>query len=187
MEVIDPQTHKSKRIAALNLFDQALKQNGPGTRVVLVENALNEPTELANGQQLADSVLTQPTDTAADLVKMMEAGTLGKKTGQGYFEWPNGERPKIDFSKATNRFNFLWPFFVQINEATKLIQEGVVDSLNDVDLALINSSGMPFGPIGLGRQISRLDLIDNLEMLAERYDKPMFKPTRRVLEGGHKF
>jgi len=33
------------------------------------------------------------------LVEMMEAGKLGKKSGQGYFEWPNGERPKIDFSK----------------------------------------------------------------------------------------
>ena len=76
---------------------------------------------------------------------------------------------------------------MQINEATKLIEEGVVDTLNEVDLAMVNSSGSPFGPIALGRQISKLDLIDNLEMLAERYDKPMFKPTRRVLEGGHKF
>jgi len=123
----------------------------------------------------------------AHLLKMVEEGKLGKKSGQGYFEWPNGERPKIDFSKATRKFNFLWSFFVQINEATKLIQEGVVDTLDEVDLAMVNSSGMPFGPISLGRQISKLDLIDNLEMLAERYDKPMFKPTRRVLGGGHKF
>ena len=76
---------------------------------------------------------------------------------------------------------------IKINEATKLIQEGVVDTLEEVDLALVNSSGMPFGPISLGRQISKLDLIDNLDMLAERYDKPMFKPTKRVLGGGHKF
>ncbi|MBT8074842.1 MAG: 3-hydroxyacyl-CoA dehydrogenase [Gammaproteobacteria bacterium] len=121
------------------------------------------------------------------LLKMMEDGNLGKKTGKGYFEWPNGERPKIDFSKATRKFNFLWTIFVQINEATKLIEEGVVDTLDEVDLAMVNSSGMPFGPIYFGRQISKLDLIDNLEMLAERYDKPMFKPTKRVLGGGHKF
>ena len=123
----------------------------------------------------------------AHLLKMVEEGNLGKKTGQGYFEWPNGERPKIDFSKATRKFNFLWTIFVQINEATKLIQEGVVDTLDEVDLAMVNSSGMPFGPIYFGRQISKLDLIDNLNMLAERYDKPMFKPTARVLGGGHKF
>jgi enoyl-CoA hydratase/3-hydroxyacyl-CoA dehydrogenase len=124
---------------------------------------------------------------APHLVEMLERGDLGKKTGKGYFEWPDGGRPEIDLSKATRKFNFLWPVFVQINEATKLIQEGVVDTLNDVDLALINSTGNPIGPITLGRQISRLDLIDNLEFLAARYDKAIFKPTRRVLEGGHKF
>lgn len=124
---------------------------------------------------------------SAHLVRMMEEGKLGKKSGQGYFTWTGGERPKIDFSKATRKFNLLWPFFVQINEATKLIQEGVVDTLDEVDLAMVNSSGSPMGPIFLGRQISRLDLIDNLVMLAKRYDKSIFMPTKRVLGGGHKF
>jgi len=124
---------------------------------------------------------------APHLLKMLKEGKLGKKTGQGYFTWPGGERPKIDLKKATKKFSFFWPVFLQINEATKLIQEGVVDTLNDVDLALVNSSGSPMGPISLGRQISRLDLIDGLEMLASKYQKEMFKPTRRVLGGGHKF
>jgi enoyl-CoA hydratase/3-hydroxyacyl-CoA dehydrogenase len=120
-------------------------------------------------------------------LKMVEQGKLGKKTGQGYFTWLDGKRPAIDFSKATDRFNFLWPFFLQINEATKLIQEGVVDSLDDVELAILCSSGTPIGPIGIGRSISKLDLIDGLEYLADRYEKPLFKPSRRVLCGGHKF
>jgi len=123
----------------------------------------------------------------AHLVKMMEAGKLGKKTGQGYFEWVDGERPKLDFSKATRKFNFLWPFLVQVNEANKLITEGVVDTLTEVELAMVNSSGMPFGPITLGRQVSTLDLIDNLNFLAGHYGKEMFKPAPRVLGGGHKY
>jgi len=121
------------------------------------------------------------------LVKMVEQGKLGKKSGQGYFTWADGQRPDIDFSKATEKFNFLWPLLLQINEATKLIQEGVVDTLDDVELAILNSSGTPIGPIGIGRSISKLDLIDKLEYLAERYGKPLFKPTRRVFAGGHKF
>jgi enoyl-CoA hydratase/3-hydroxyacyl-CoA dehydrogenase len=120
-------------------------------------------------------------------VRMVEEGRLGKKTGSGYFEWPGGERPAIDFSKATRKFNFFWPIFAQINEATKLVQEGVVDTLGEVELALVNSSGAPMGPISIGRQVSRLDLIDNLEALAKRYGKEIFKPTARVTGGGHKF
>ena len=63
----------------------------------------------------------------------------------------------------------------------------MVDTLDEVELAILNSSGTPIGPIGIGRSISRLDLIDGLEMLAAKYEKPLFKPTRRVLAGGHKF
>jgi enoyl-CoA hydratase/3-hydroxyacyl-CoA dehydrogenase len=124
---------------------------------------------------------------APHLVAMLERGDLGKKSGKGYFEWPNGERPKIDLSKATRKFNFLWLYMVQINEASKLIQEGVVDTMEEVDVAMMNGFGAPVGPVAIGRQISKLDLIDNLEFIARRYDKAMFKPTRRVLAGGHKY
>jgi hypothetical protein len=42
------------------------------------------------------------------------------------------------------------------------------------------------GPMTMGRSISKLDLIDQLEQLAEKYDKEIFLPTKRVREGGHK-
>ena len=140
-----------------------------------------------NASRYFEQTLGPDYGPAPHMVKMVEDGLLGKKTGQGYFTWVDGKRPEIDFSKATNRFNFLWPYFLQINEATKLIQEGVVDTLDEVELAMINSSGSPVGPISIGRSISRLDLIDGLEMLAERYDKPLFMPSKRVRAGGHKF
>lgn len=140
-----------------------------------------------NASRYFEQTLGPDYGPAPHMVKMVADGLLGKKTGQGYFTWVDGKRPEIDFSKATNRFNFLWPYFLQINEATKLIQEGVVDTLDEVELAIVNSSGSPIGPISIGRRISRLDLIEGLEMLAERYGKPLFKPSKRVLAGGHKF
>ena len=118
------------------------------------------------------------------MLKMLEEGNLGKKTGRGYFDWTNG-RPKIDFSRATKKFNPLSPVFVQINEATKLVEQGVC-SVHEVDLAMTLSTGNPMGPMTIGRQISRFDLVDQLEQLAGRYKKEIFKPTQRVRDGGHK-
>lgn len=121
---------------------------------------------------------------APHLVKLLEEGRLGKKSGQGYYDWSQG-RPKIDPAKATKRFHPLLPIFVQINEATKLVEDGVC-SVSDVDVAMINSTGNPIGPMSIGRQISRWDLTDQLEKLADRYQKSIFQPTRRIREGGHK-
>lgn len=121
---------------------------------------------------------------APHLVRMFERGHLGKKSGQGYYDWSGG-RPKIDLSKATTRFHPLLPVFVQINEATKLVEDGVC-SVADVDLAMINSTGNPIGPMSIGRQISKWDLTDQLEKLAARYNKSIFLPTRCVRDGGHK-
>ncbi|MGE0378720.1 MAG: 3-hydroxyacyl-CoA dehydrogenase NAD-binding domain-containing protein [Planctomycetaceae bacterium] len=121
---------------------------------------------------------------APHLVRMFEQGHLGKKSGQGYYDWSSG-RPQIDRSQATKRFHPLLPIFVQINEATKLVEDGVC-SVADVDLAMIHSTGNPVGPMSIGRQISHWDLTDQLERLAARYHKSIFQPTQRVREGGHK-
>lgn len=121
---------------------------------------------------------------APHVVKMMNEGNLGKKTGRGYFDWSQG-RPEIDLSKATRKFNPLLPIIVQVNEATKLVEQGVC-SVADVDLAMINSTGNPVGPMSIGRQISKWDLADQLYGLAKRYKKEIFQPTQKVLDGGHK-
>ena len=59
--------------------------------------------------------------------------------------------------------------------------------MNEVDLAMINGFGAPVGPVTIGRQMSKWDLIDGLNFLADRYEKDIFRPTHRVLAGGHKF
>ncbi len=137
-----------------------------------------------NGSRYFGSVLHPDYNPPSHLLKMMEEGNLGKKTGKGYFDWSDG-RPEIDLSKATMKFNPLAPIFVQINEATKLIEQGVC-SVAEVDLAMVNSTGNPMGPMSFGRQMSRFDLAEQLEYLAKKYDKEIFMPTQRLIEGGHK-
>jgi len=121
---------------------------------------------------------------APHLVKMMEEGNLGKKTGKGYFDWSQG-RPTIDLSKATDKFDPMDAVAVKVNEATKLIEMGVC-SAEDVDLALVNSSGNPVGPMSVAKDIEPEDLAKRLEGLAEKYNKEIFKPTKMIREGEYR-
>ena len=73
MEEIAPGARKSKRARALEVLTRAIEQNGPGTRLILIENVLKTPQEIKNPELLADLPLTQGTDTAADLPAMLEA------------------------------------------------------------------------------------------------------------------
>jgi enoyl-CoA hydratase/3-hydroxyacyl-CoA dehydrogenase len=121
---------------------------------------------------------------APHLIRMMDEGNLGKKTGKGYFDWSQG-RPTIDLSKATDKFDPMDAVAVKVNEATKLMEMGVC-SAEDVDLALVNSSGNPVGPMSVAKDIEPADLTKRLEGLAEKYNKEIFKPTKMIREGGYR-
>ncbi|MCK9229175.1 MAG: 3-hydroxyacyl-CoA dehydrogenase [Syntrophales bacterium] len=110
-------------------------------------------------------------------------GRLGKKTGSGFFDWSRG-RPEIDPSKATSEYDLNHLVALQVNEATKLIEEGVCTDPAQIDLAMINSSGSPFGPFALARGIGYDVLNAKLEELYDRFGLEIFKPTKTMKEGG---
>jgi enoyl-CoA hydratase/3-hydroxyacyl-CoA dehydrogenase len=118
------------------------------------------------------------------LLKMVEDGTLGKKTGKGFFDWSAG-RPEIDLSQATDKFDPMDALAVQINEACKLIEMDVCDA-GDVDVAMTNSSGNPIGPMSVASSIEPADLAKRLEGLAEKYGKEIFRPAKMVREGTYR-
>jgi len=118
------------------------------------------------------------------LVRMLDEGNLGKKTGKGYFDWSEG-RPKIDRSKATDKLAPMDIVAVQVNEATKLIEMDVC-SADDVDLALTNSGGNPIGPMNVAQEIEPFDLAQRLERLANRYKKEIFNPTQMIRKGRYR-
>ncbi len=121
---------------------------------------------------------------APHLLKMVQDGRLGKKTGRGYYDWSQG-RPQIDLSKATDKFDPMDTLAVQINEACKLIEMGVC-SAEDVDVAMTNSSGNPVGPMSVAKNIAHAELSARLERLAEKYGKEIFKPCKTVREGRYR-
>ena len=112
----------------------------------------------------------------------IDAGELGKKTGKGIFDWSKG-RPEIDLSKAKEGFDPATLIALQVNEATKLLEGGVVKGPDDIDQAIINGGGAAFGPFQLGKGIGWDKLARICEDLAKKYGIKSFLPTETLKKG----
>ena len=112
----------------------------------------------------------------------IDAGELGKKTGKGIFDWSKG-RPEIDLSKAKEDFDPAALIALQVNEATKLLEGGVVKSPDEIDQAVINGGGSAFGPFQLGKGIGYDKLAKICEDLAGKYGIKAFEPTEMLKKG----
>ncbi|HUW45222.1 MAG TPA: 3-hydroxyacyl-CoA dehydrogenase NAD-binding domain-containing protein [Dehalococcoidia bacterium] len=112
----------------------------------------------------------------------IDAGTLGKKTGKGIFDWSKG-RPEIDLSKAKEDFDPAVLIALQVNEATKLLEAGVVKSPDEIDKAMVNGGGSVIGPFQLAKGIGYDKLAKICEDLAKEFDVKVFEPTETLKKG----
>ena len=127
-------------------------------------------------------VLSPEYKPSAAMDALMKAGTLGKKTGKGIYDWSAG-RPTIDLSKATQMYDINHLIATQVNEATKVLAEGVAASPAEVDLAMANGGGSPFGPFTLAQSIGYPVLVAKLEELYNKFKLEVFKPTEMMKKG----
>jgi len=112
----------------------------------------------------------------------IDAGTLGKKTGKGIFDWSKG-RPEIDLSKAKEDFDPAVLIALQVNEATKLLEAGVVKSPDEIDKAMVNGGGSVIGPFQLAKGIGYDKLAKICEDLAKEFGVKVFEPTETLKKG----
>jgi enoyl-CoA hydratase/3-hydroxyacyl-CoA dehydrogenase len=119
---------------------------------------------------------------ASWLKAKVDAGELGKKTGKGIYDWSKG-RPEIDLSRAKEDFDPTVFTALQVNEATKLLEEEVVNSPDDIDKAMVNGGGVAAGPFQLAEQIGYDKLAKICEELAQKFGVKAFKPTKTLKTG----
>jgi enoyl-CoA hydratase/3-hydroxyacyl-CoA dehydrogenase len=115
--------------------------------------------------------------------KMNEAGTLGKKTGKGIFEWPGGARPTIDISKADPNFDPMDLICIQVNEGTKLLEGKVARDAAEIDKAMVNGGGAAFGPFALAKGMGWAKVAERCESLAKKTGIKWFEPTDMLKKG----
>ena len=107
------------------------------------------------------------------LTMQIEKGTLGKKTGQGFYDWSKG-RPQPDLSKKAGLVNQDIFNAINANEGCRILEEGVVTSWKKIDEAILAGMNFP-GPMEYAtKNYKRLAKL--LEETAEKLSKPYLKP-----------
>lgn len=113
--------------------------------------------------------------------KMVKEKKLGKKSGQGFYDWSTG-RAAIPKSAPTDKVSIMDMFALEINEAVKLIEEGVALP-DDIEKAVTLGMNRPFGPISVAKDLSNAEVKPKLEELSTKFDCSLFAPTKAIAEG----
>ncbi|MEI6608567.1 MAG: 3-hydroxyacyl-CoA dehydrogenase NAD-binding domain-containing protein [Deltaproteobacteria bacterium] len=164
-------------------FDAAFKAIMPMSPFELVDYV---GIDIAvHGLEYFAKVLSPDYKPSDALMAYIKAGTLGKKTGKGLYDWSQG-RPQIDPAKATKEYDFNHMIALQVNEATKILEEGIADDPKEVDLAMANGGGSPFGPFALAQSIGYPVLLAKLEEVYKKFPLDIFKATKTMKDGSIK-
>lgn len=110
--------------------------------------------------------------------QLMNAGKLGKKSGEGLFNWDAG-RPSIDLSKHSDQIDIADLFLVNANEAVRIAALGVAKH-DDIDRALKGATGNPNALFAQLRAMNHSDVVERLTLLATRYQKDAFLPCHAL-------
>jgi enoyl-CoA hydratase/3-hydroxyacyl-CoA dehydrogenase len=161
-------------------FDAALKPIMPMAPFELLDYVGIDVA--LNGLEYFAGVLSKDYTPSDAIMEYLKSGNLGKKTGKGFYDWSKG-RPNIDLSKATKEYDLNHLIALQVNEATKLLEEGVADDPKEIDLAMANGGGSPFGPFALAKGIGYPVLLAKLEELYNKFPLDIFKATKTMKEG----
>ncbi len=113
--------------------------------------------------------------------RMVGQGLLGKKSGKGFYDWSSG-RAEIPKTPPSEKVSIMDIFALEINEAVKLIEEGVATA-EDIDKGVTLGMNRPFGPIAVAKDLSNSEVKSKLDELATKFDCEIFAPAKSIAEG----
>jgi 3-hydroxyacyl-CoA dehydrogenase/enoyl-CoA hydratase/3-hydroxybutyryl-CoA epimerase len=162
---------------ALAIIDKAAEKFGmPMGPIELADSVGLDIAQHVAGILTAGSERDVPENNLAAIV---EAGNLGRKTGQGYYRWENGKAVKPPAGSGPVPDDIEDRLILSmVNEAVACLSEGVVASADLLDAGVIFGTGFaPFrgGPINYARERGVGDVVQALTLLAERHG-PRFAP-----------
>ena len=127
------------------------------------------------------SVLSPEYGKGTTFARMVKEGQLGKKTGKGIYDWSTG-KAAMPQATPTDKVSMMDLFSLEINEAVKLIEEGVARP-EDIEKGMMLGMNRPFGPISVAKDLSNAEVKSKLEELSTKFDCKVFAPTHSIAEG----
>lgn len=113
------------------------------------------------------------------LVKLVEAGHLGRKSGRGFYEWRDGKPVKPAAGRASAPADLTDRLTLPlVNESVACLREGVIEEADLLDAGVIFGTGFaPFrgGPLAYARSRGARAIVARLEEL-ERAHGVRFRP-----------
>jgi len=97
-----------------------------------------------------EEVLSPDFSPGKTLTKLVEEGKLGRKSGNGIFEWKE-QKPLIKKDKKACLFDMELFMAIQLNEGCKLLSEGIVSNYKMIDDTMMAGMDTP-GPFGAGKR-----------------------------------
>jgi len=182
---------------AIDAIDKAMKKKGfPVGPITLFDQV---------GLDIAAHVVDSSRKIVADrtgfdisdsVIKMFEAGRLGRKNGQGFYQYDEKGKKKgvdtsayqffkgkgsvsMDMETIQNRCLYL-----MLNEAVLCLEEGIIASPTDGDLGAVFGTGfLPFtgGPFRYIDQLGVANVVATMNDLASQYGEK-FKPTKMLVD-----
>lgn len=115
------------------------------------------------------------------LIKLVESGNLGMKTGKGLYEWVDGELPERDLSKKAGLVDIEVLLGQQLNEGCRLLEQGIVTNYKVIDKAVTVGYRMP-GPFVMNKN-NYEKLSKKLEEAADLTGKNYLRPCKLMKSG----
>ncbi len=130
-------------------------------------------------------VLGDAYEPAPFLEELIEEERLGRKTGEGVYDYEDGDGPDIPTDAGTEEVADRLTA-VMANEVGNLVGNDVADPA-DIDEAVMLGAGFPDGPARIADEAGLESLVETLEGLAEETGHPRFEVSdglRAAAEAG---